>query len=207
MGQSNSLNSSIAHWGIAGRTRGGESASGDRCLVMERQGGLLLAVVDGAGHGPDAAAAAELAIETLRRAPSSVQPADLITQCHEQLRGTRGGVLSLGLIMPRDNSLSWVGVGNVEAAVFSATRENPARLLLRNGVVGMWLPPLRAYTLELAPGDTVIFATDGVDNRFTDELQPAGADPQALAEGILREYGRQNDDALALVLRYTGAPA
>lgn len=206
MAQNNSLKSSIARWGIATRVRSGESDSGDHCLVLERPDGLLLAVMDGAGHGPEAAAAARTAIETLRRA-SSAQPVDLVTQCHEQLRGTRGGVLSLGLIRPRDNSLSWLGVGNVEAAVFSATRENAARLLLRNGVVGMWLPPLKAYTLELAPGDTVIFATDGVDNRFTDELEPAGKDPQALAESILRDYGRRSDDALALVLRYTGAPA
>lgn len=207
MAQNDSLRSSIARWGIAARARSGESDSGDHCLVAERPDGLLLAVVDGAGHGPEAAAAARIAVETLRRAPSGAQPADLVAHCHEQLRGTRGGVLSLGLIRPRDNSLSWLGVGNVEAAVFSATREHPARLLLRNGVVGMWLPPLKAYTLELAPGDTVIFATDGVDNRFTDEMEPAGKDPQALAESILRDYGRQNDDALTLVLRYTGAPA
>jgi phosphoserine phosphatase RsbX len=192
---------------MATRVRSGESDSGDHCLVTERPDGLLLAVVDGAGHGPEAAAAARVAIETLRRAPSGAQPADLVAQCHEQLRGTRGGVLSLGLIRSRDNSLSWLGVGNVEAALFSATRENPARLLLRNGVVGMWLPPLKAYTLELAPGDTVVFATDGVDNRFTDEVRPDDTEPQTLAESILRDYGRRSDDALALVLRYTGARA
>jgi phosphoserine phosphatase RsbX len=207
MAQNDSHNLSIARWGIASRTLDGESDSGDRHLVLERPGELLIAVVDGAGHGPDAAVAAQLAVDSLLRAPATAQATELVNHCHEQLRGTRGGVLSLGLIRSRDNSLSWLGVGNVEATVFSATRENPAHLLLRSGVVGMWLPPLKAYTLELVPGDTVIFATDGVDNRFADEVRPDDKDPQTLAESILRDYGRRSDDALALVLRYTGTQA
>jgi hypothetical protein len=46
-----------------------------------------------------------------------------------------------------------------------------------------------------------------VDNRFTDEVRPDDTEPQTLAESILRDYGRRSDDALALVLRYTGARA
>lgn len=183
--------------------RKGESESGDRHLLMELPDGLLFAVVDGAGHGPEAAAAADLAVRTLGKATAGANLVDLLTECHEQLRGTRGGVISLGMIRAADRSLSWLGVGNVEGTVFSASREKPARLLLRSGVVGMWLPVLKPYTLGLAPGDYVVFTTDGVDNRVTYELQ-AGGDPQALAERILRDYGLHSDDALALVVRYTG---
>jgi phosphoserine phosphatase RsbX len=98
-----------------------------------------------------------------------------------------------------------MGVGNVEGAVFRAVsgKTGPARLLLRSGVVGMWLPVLKPYTLSLAPGDTVIFVTDGIDNRFMEELPPMN-DSQALADRIVDNYGRQTDDALALVVRYKG---
>lgn len=199
-------NSSITQWGVASRARKGESDSGDRHLVVELPGSVLMAVIDGAGHGLEAAAAAEQAVRALGETASGTNLVDLITHCHEQLRGTRGGVISMGLITAQDNSLSWLGVGNVEAAVFSPGREKPARLLLRSGVIGMWLPALKPYTLGLEPGDVVVFATDGVDNRFTDELRAVGH-PQALAETIVHNYGLQSDDALALVVRYTGSPA
>jgi negative regulator of sigma-B (phosphoserine phosphatase) len=196
----------IAEWGIATRTLPGESDSGDRHLVVELPGALLMAVVDGAGNGPAAAEAAELAVQALAGSTSSdISLFNLINRCHKQLRGTRGGVISLGLIKARENSLTWLGVGNVEGAVFRAIsgKTGPARLLLRSGVVGMWLPPLKPYTLAIAPGDTVVFVTDGVDNRFMEELPPMN-DSQALAEKIVHNYGRQTDDALALVVRYKG---
>lgn len=194
----------IAQWGFATRKRPGESDSGDRHLVMEPPGGLLMAVVDGAGHGPEAATAAELAVQTLAKAAASGIPlVDLVRLCHDRLRGTRGGVMSLGLIQAQDNSLEWLGIGNVEGAVFKAVsgKIGPARLLLRNGVVGMWLPPLKPYTLSLASGDMVILVTDGIDIRFMEQLPPTN-DPQILAESIVSNFGRQDDDALALVVRY-----
>jgi negative regulator of sigma-B (phosphoserine phosphatase) len=196
---------SIAQWGMATRARKGEADSGDRHLVVEQPEGVLMAVVDGAGHGPEAAAAAEQAMQALRKAAAGTDLVDMVNHCHEQLRGTRGGVIGMGLLNAREQSLSWLGVGNVEAAVFSKSRRKPARLPLRSGVIGMWLPALKPYTLALEPDDLVVFATDGVDNRFTDELQPSG-DPQTLAERIVRDYGLQSDDVLALVVRYTGAP-
>jgi phosphoserine phosphatase RsbX len=201
------LSNSIAECGIATRPRPGESNSGDRHLVMELSGNLLMAVVDGAGHGPEAAEAAELAVQCLAsNASTDMSLYNLINHCHKRLRGTRGGVISLGLIKAQEHSLSWLGVGNVEGAVFRAVsgKTGPARLLLRSGVVGMWLPSLKSHTLSLAPGDTVVFVTDGVDNRFIEELPPMN-DSQALAERIVHNYGRQTDDALALVVRYKGA--
>src|SRR5687767_8571367 len=91
--------STIAEWGVATRPLPGESSSGDRHLVMDLSDRLLIAVVDGAGHGPEAAEAAELAIKCLASNVSSdTSLYNLINHCHKQLRGTRGGVMSLGLI-------------------------------------------------------------------------------------------------------------
>jgi serine phosphatase RsbU (regulator of sigma subunit) len=198
---------SIAQWGIATRTCPGEEVSGDRYLALELPGSLLMAVVDGAGHGPEAAHAAELAVQTLSKAGPAMPVVDLINLCHERLRGTRGGVISLGRIEDRDHSLHWLGVGNVEGAMFRAisAKTAPSRLQLRSGVVGMWLPVLKAQTLNLAPGDTVVLVSDGVDSRFFLEELPPMDDSQALAEKILRDYARTNDDAMVLVVRYTGA--
>ena len=45
-------------WGAAGRPMPGEMVSGDQYVVWPLPDGVLLAVVDGLGHGPAAAAAA-----------------------------------------------------------------------------------------------------------------------------------------------------
>src|SRR5688572_24161191 len=74
--------SSIAEWGIATRPCPGESSSGDRHLVLDLSDHLLMAVVDGAGHGPEAAEAAELAVQTLTSASPSESLYDLMNRCH-----------------------------------------------------------------------------------------------------------------------------
>src|SRR2546427_31410 len=81
--------SSLLEWGVATLTLAGQLESGDLHLVREVGGGVLVAVVDGLGHGEEAAAAARLAVTTLDQfAPEPI--ASLVQRCHEALRGTRG---------------------------------------------------------------------------------------------------------------------
>ena len=52
-------------WGMAQAVLAGQTVSGDRHLVSPCRDGLLVAVVDGLGHGEEAAKAAEIAVSTL----------------------------------------------------------------------------------------------------------------------------------------------
>ena len=60
---------------------------------------------------------------------------------------------------------------------------------------------IRTSAAELAPGDAVAFATDGVAPGFSAVRDPA-LSAQAQAERILREDGKGIDDALAVVVRW-----
>src|SRR5207245_2030712 len=92
--------SSLLEWGVATLTLAGQLESGDLHLVREVGGGVLVAVVDGLGHGEEAAAAARLAVTTLDQfAPEPI--ASLVQRCHEALRGTRGAVMSVAPALPR----------------------------------------------------------------------------------------------------------
>jgi hypothetical protein len=78
-------------------------------------------------------------------------------------------------------------------------------LVQRSGVVGGQLPAgVSTARVPLQPGDTLALATDGVRTDFT-QLVP-DVSPQQLAERILAECGRRDDDALILVARYRGEP-
>src|SRR5712692_7940302 len=151
-------------WGVASLALHGETVSGDLHLVQPHAHGVLVAAVDGVGHGAEAAAAAKVAIATLTaHAHASVLP--LVRRCHDDLRETRGVVLTLASFKPLDGTITWAGVGNVEGVLLRAdAKGGPARdyVLLLGGVVGLQLPPLRGFGIPVSPGDTLILATDGI---------------------------------------------
>ena len=192
-----------AEWWVSSRTLPGGTTSGDRHLVRDTTFGSFLAVVDGIGHGQEAAAAAEIAVRTLEQhieAPAVTQ----VNRCHAALRGTRGVVMSLAHFRARERSLTWLGVGNVEGLVLSHDHGKPLkamRLLQRSGVLGSNLPALLPSTFPVAAGDTLLFATDGIATGFDRNLDLRQG-PQALAEGILARHARGTDDALVLVARF-----
>jgi serine phosphatase RsbU (regulator of sigma subunit) len=179
--------------------------SGDRYVVAPHADGVLVAVVDGMGHGAPAAAAA-LRATTLLSAFAPESPLSLVHLCHQDLRGTRGVVMTLVAFNFRDRTLTWIGVGNVDAVLFhanGAASQRPERAILRGGVIGYQLPALKAEVLPLARMDTVILTTDGVEPEYADDLSLHGT-PQAVADEILAGHGRATDDALVLVARYQG---
>jgi hypothetical protein len=105
-----------------------------------------------------------------------------------------------------DGTMTWLGVGNVEGMLLygdPAARPARASLITRGGIVGSELPRLHAEVLSVAPGDTLIFATDGIKSGFAEGL-PAGASPQEVADDILARSTKGTDDALVLVARFGG---
>jgi serine phosphatase RsbU (regulator of sigma subunit) len=197
--------SGILEWSVAQRPIEGERQSGDLHTVVPTTTGMLVGVVDGLGHGKQAAIAARAAIETLELR-ADLPLAALIQYCHEELHHTRGAALSLASFHTDDNSMSWLGVGNVAGILFRAHETGATAreaLLTRGGVVGYRLPPPYVKTLTLRPGDTLIFATDGIHSDFSRE-RPADDSPKGAADDILARYGKMTDDALVLVARYAG---
>jgi phosphoserine phosphatase RsbX len=195
----------IVEWGVGARAFGGSVDCGDLHIVAPFPGGVLVGAVDGLGHGREAAEAARLAVDVLTR-HAGERPALLVQRCHEALRKTRGVVLSLASLDGLSRTLTWLGIGNVEGGLFRAAQAaNPRRetVLLRSGVVGYQLPPLRETTLALAGGDMLVFATDGIRRGFGDEAV-IGREPQEVADDIIARYGKGDDDALVLVARYLG---
>lgn len=196
---------SFLSWAIAEKALPGEDTSGDTSLVETVPHGVLMAVVDGLGHGTEAAKAAAQAEITIRKC--AAEPLHrILEQTHIALQGSRGAVITLVQIDDVQNMLTWVGVGNVEGRVWPAVpavnmmRQSPP---LRGGVVGHALPPVRPSTIPLQRGDIIILTTDGISNEFHEEFRLEGSALQ-IANGIMKNYWMGKDDALVLVARYLG---
>jgi phosphoserine phosphatase RsbX len=190
-------------WGVAAAPLPGQTESGDQFLVEPFPDGALVAVIDALGHGHRASQMAAQAVDTLaRHARASITT--LIQRCHEMLRERHGATMSLASFDWRTHRMSWLGVGNVAGVLVPHAFQPEAsvrRLLVRGGVVGGDLPDLHPIVVALAPGDTLIVATDGIHEEFADEL-PGDLTPQPLAEHIFAHYAKSTDDALVLVARY-----
>jgi phosphoserine phosphatase RsbX len=196
----------LLDYSVAARALGDARESGDLCSVVPVPYGRLVAVTDGLGHGYEAALASRIAIAALE--VHCRQPIDwLLAHCHQALLKTRGVAMCLAALDARDATMTWISIGNVEGVLLriagNGVRERE-HVMMRSGVVGHRLPPLRTTTLPLRPGDLLLFATDGVREGF-DKDASLDAPPQEIADGVLARYGKDTDDALVLAGRWRGS--
>src|SRR5436309_3721686 len=145
MHKDTAISPSLIDWGVAWRALPGQNVCGDLHLVKTLTDRVLLAVVDGLGHGDEAVVAAKTAVRVLERHGED-SLVGLFHRCHAELTKTRGVVMTAAVLREGDKRFSWLGVGNVEAVLLRARvsgRPASERVLLRNGIVGYRLPELR----------------------------------------------------------------
>lgn len=180
----------------ASRPYPGETANGDIWSFDRHNDIYRLAVIDGLGHGPAAAHAAQLARDTFTEHPQ-VSIIETLEACHRALRSTRGAAMFVATIDYNSAKLDFAGAGNVEGRLIQNSHER--RLISQRGIVGSTLPRIRPVSIALDDDWLLIVHTDGVSNR----LDPASssADSHAnLAERLLHAYGRETDDATIVVV-------
>ena len=191
----------VLSWATAADAYAGETVSGDRAVVVELARGALVAMIDGLGHGPAAAEAAGQAAEILEEA-AGTEPAELLVRCHERMRRSRGAAISLASFDAASARMTWIGVGNVEGVLVQVSGAAHS-LATRGGTDGYLLPALRTQTIALQPGDTLAFATDGIEVTFRRQILQSRS-PGDIANAILAEHGKHTDDACVVVARYLG---
>lgn len=198
----------IIEWGAASLPLHGQMKTGDHFWVRCFNQQALVAVIDGVGHGEEAARAAQLAAEALNECGGQCSLSELLTRCHERLRNSRGAVMSLALLDTGNGTLTWAGVGNIEGLLLHKSsyddcfpNRSQETLLLKAGVVGHILPRLIVTTVPLHKDDLLIFATDGIQPEFMSAIH-SHSSVQHIARNILNRYALNTDDALVLVIRY-----
>lgn len=171
-----------------------ESVCGDGAFARRREGRSLLAVIDGLGHGQGAAEATARAMDVLVQ--HADEPLDrLFLALENALRSQRGAAISVAQVGPQ--GLTWAGIGNVVARMVPT----PVRhLITTNGTLGLRSRPPRIETLAIPHAAQLVFASDGISTRWPTDLPAAVlGHPLILAALLLRDFGRDSDDATVLV--------
>jgi serine/threonine protein phosphatase PrpC len=178
----------------------------------------LVAIIDGLGHGAEAALVAQHAVHTLgesqavpavQAASAAQRLAELMQRLDSALSSLRGA--AVGLVQLGAGRLWHLGVGNTRAVRWrpgAGLGAQPQALLTRlpshNGIVGGGLPARLGVTeLDTAPGDWLLLFTDGLDERLhLPVLLPEWQrDPTLLCQHLLQLQRPGRDDAGVLVMQ------
>lgn len=180
----------------------GEAVCGDRWCYHERVEGVLVAGIDGLGHGLGAEQAATEACRVFE-AEKHRAPQRLMQILHEALRPTRGAAVTLLEVDWDAGRITSVGVGNVAALMVNGNETK--RIATDNGIVGHVISRPRELTHVCQPDAVLIVHSDGLNTSWQAERYPGLMHHHAaLIAGILyRDCKRGRDDSLVVVIRRT----
>jgi hypothetical protein len=185
------------HAGGFSRPLAGFAACGDAFLVESSPDEtLVVAVVDGLGHGAEANTAAEAAVTAIRGA-LGLSVAEILRRCDAALRETRGAAIGL-LKLDASGTGEFCGIGNVEVQALAG---RPPGVFCLAGIVGHNLRTIRAMPFTMQRGDIYCVHSDGVSSRADQRGCLPGA-PDAVARRIVETCGRSHDDATAVVVGF-----
>jgi anti-sigma regulatory factor (Ser/Thr protein kinase) len=178
----------------------GEREIGDGWTVRKFGGCIILMVVDGLGHGPNAAEAAREA-ERIVSVIKDCTPTAILQDCHDALKKTRGAAMSVAVLDPEKQLLHYAGIGNVAAAIVSP--ETSRSLTPYNGTLGHQIHRIREFSYPWNPDSILVMHSDGLNTRWDLGSYPGIWNKQpALIAGLLyRDSVRGRDDVTVLVAK------
>jgi anti-sigma regulatory factor (Ser/Thr protein kinase) len=199
-GQSASQPNTKFEFGIVCLPMPGEEASGDGWGVEQLRDKYIATVVDGLGHGPDAAIAARAALATAKEHRDK-SPAEIIERAHGSLRSTRGAAMVVAEINLTGSVVRFCGVGNIAATIVH--NQQVRHLVSHNGIVGQEARKISEFTYPWSGEALLVMHSDGLSARWDLETYPAlvRRDPALIAGVLYRDFSRGRDDMTVLVAR------
>ena len=186
--------------GVVIDTYPGETVCGDAWVTMNGGKGDTLLLVDGSGHGPQAAHAAETAARAFADNIDK-ECVPLVEAIHRALAATRGAALAVARIDRDARVIRFVGVGNIGAVL--ANGGEARRMASYNGTVGHVAPRIREFTYPFTGRPLVILHSDGLSARWEIAAYPglAAGHPSLVAGLLFRHHRRDRDDATVVAMR------
>ncbi len=183
----------------------------------------FLAVVDGVGHGVEAAATTAKVLDCLRT-HHKLDLVSLVKECHRTALHSRGATIGIARLHPSSSRIEFIGVGDVSMRILAlsnrqAENEPPSlfgppgslassvQILANNTrTIGYRIPDrLRTNTCKYSPGDILLLASDGIRQHIdlADVEDIDVLDLAAVARRLISNFASDRDDATVVVASYT----
>ena len=190
-----------AHVAAVQTPRPGETVCGDDWGMAARNRRRTFLLADGLGHGPDAAKASKIAVETFH-CHADLPPGKLVESVHDALRHTRGAAVAIAELDTDRRIVVFSGLGNISAAIFSSS-DPVRRMVSSTGTAGMEARHIREFTYPWQANATLVLHSDGISTHWSLSDYPALAlhDPAVIAGVLYRDHARGSDDATVIVAK------
>jgi anti-sigma regulatory factor (Ser/Thr protein kinase) len=189
---------------IMGRPFPGEGISGDDGVFFQSEAGLLATVSDGLGHGPEAREASNRAIEVVsQRREAGLE--QILGDLDLELAQTRGCAMNIVRFDAASGIMECASAGDVHSHLYSLRDAHfftATPLIL--GAGQLQRRQVRIESVAVAPGSVLVMFTDGLRSRTTlkGQLDVLRQPVISIAQYLLENYSRPDDDALVLVARF-----
>jgi hypothetical protein len=179
-----------------------ETQCGDAWAAQRFQSSIRVLVVDGLGHGPVAARAAAVALETFAGTSSLRRPEAIVQALHGALRPTRGAAVAAAELDLVARTICFCGVGNIGAAVEIAGHKARG-LLSHNGIAGHEARRIQEFTISWPPKGVLVLCSDGIQTHWKLDAYPGllARHPSVLAGVLYRDFRRKGDDATVVAIK------
>jgi anti-sigma regulatory factor (Ser/Thr protein kinase) len=180
----------------------GEQVCGDSWAVANGENGTLC-VIDGLGHGTEAADASVEGVRLFQRF-NGHQVGTLIDYIHGGLRSTRGAAVSIARYDRAQGKVIFAGIGNVAGVIVH--RGTLRRMVSMPGTAGYQVRKIQSFDYPFG-GGLVILYSDGLSATWTLEKYPniERFHPTLIAALLYRDFGRKRDDATVLVGKWVAS--
>lgn len=190
-------------WGAISRPAPHEIRCGDAWRAAERDGEFTLMVVDGLGHGREAADAADEAVDVFDRDPFAPLPT-MLQNAGTRMQGTRGGAIAAARVDGPSRTVKFVGVGNIAGHLRSRDDDKGRRgLVSHNGIVGGAVRKIQEFEYDCPVEGLLVLHSDGLQSRWS--LEPyvglPSRHPAVIASVLYRDFTRGRDDVTVAVVR------
>jgi anti-sigma regulatory factor (Ser/Thr protein kinase) len=178
----------------------GEEVAGDGWLVCDSSDYRTVLVVDGLGHGPNAARAARAGTDAFAKHPDAA-PGALMQLCHVALAPTRGAAGAAARVDAAKKHGTFAGIGNIACRVeWTGERR---QLVSHSGTLGHVMRRVQEFEFDFPAGALLILHSDGLTTHWTTADYPGLMTRHAgLIAGVLyRDHERGRDDVTVVVLK------
>jgi len=186
--------------GVVSLAMRGELVCGDGWGTRASASHSFFMVVDGLGHGTFASDAAREAERVLAQSNSG-SAADILRDCHDALKKTRGAAAAIAQISQDKGLLTYAGIGNIAATLIDGqTRRGIAS---HNGTLGHQMYKIQEFTVPWNRDSLLIMHSDGLGSKWDLSQYPglAGKPPSIIAAILYRDFERERDDVTVMAAK------
>jgi serine phosphatase RsbU (regulator of sigma subunit) len=132
----------------------------------------------------------------------NLPPGALLDRVHLALRSSRGAAVCVARIDRRKGTLTFAGVGNVSAQIYSGAQASQ-HLVSSNGTAGHQVQRIREFGYPWPDDGMLVMHSDGLSTSTGLEKHSGLAlhDPSLIAAVLYRDFTRRNDDATVVVAK------